>query len=139
MGAGRYPAAIIARWGSLLSDASSASLSTLHSFRAANGFSRVRKRRWKISSGVPRRVRRTEASLKVGGSQIASGSMLTPVAQGAGRPAVQFGKGFLLEVLKSSISRRTLLRRSNKQSSKRCSSSRSPYHLHGISSAMLCS
>jgi len=40
MGAGGYPAAIIARWGSLLSDASSASLSTLHSFRVANGFSR---------------------------------------------------------------------------------------------------
>jgi hypothetical protein len=104
MGAGRYPAAIIARWCSLLSDASSGSLSTLRSFRVANGFSRVRKRRWTISSGLRRRVRRTEASLKVGRSQIASGSMLTPVAQGAGRPVVQFGKGFLLEVLKPPIS-----------------------------------
>ena len=49
---------------------------------------------------------------------------------------VQFGKGFLLDVLKSSISCRTMLRRSNKQSSKRCSSARSPYHSHGISSAI---
>src|SRR5664279_2379730 len=99
MGAGRYSAAIIARWCSLLSDASSASLSTLHSFRAANGFSRVRKRRWTISSDLPRRERRTEAWLKVGGSQIASGSILTSVARRAGRPAVQFENGFLLEFL----------------------------------------
>jgi hypothetical protein len=50
----------------------------------------------------------------------------------------QFGKGSLMEVLKPSISWQTMLRRSNKQSSKRCSSSRSPYHSHGISSAMPC-
>lgn len=61
------------------------------------------------------------------------------VAQGAGRSAVQFGKGFLLDVLKSSISPRTVLRRASKQLSSRCSSERSPYHSQGISSAMHCS
>src|SRR5208337_2600960 len=84
-------------------------------------------------------VRLIERLLKLGGPHTASGSPLASVAQGVDRSMVQFGKGFLLEVLKPSISLRTSPRRSNKQSSKRCRSARSPYHSHGISSAMLCS
>src|SRR5271157_1635538 len=72
----------------------------------------------------------------MGGSHTAIGSALASLVQGVDRSIVQFGKGFLLESLKSSISWRTMLRRSNKRSSKHCSSSRSPYHSHGISSAM---
>src|SRR5271166_6462294 len=71
-------------------------------------------------------------------SHTASGSPRASDAQGVDRSMVQFGKGFLLEVLKPSISWRTTPRRSNRQSSKRCSSERSPYHSHGISSAILC-
>ena len=84
-------------------------------------------------------IRLIEGLLKLGGSHTASGSPLASVAKAVDRSMIQFGKGFLLEVLKSSISWRTIMRRSNKHFSKRCSSARSPYHSHGISSAMLSS
>src|SRR5271166_2181096 len=90
-----------------------------------------------ISHFFLHRVRLFEGLLEMGGSHTASGSSLAAVAKGVDRSMAQFGKGFLLEVVKSPISWRTMLRRSNKQSSKRRSSSRSPYHSHGISSAML--
>src|SRR6516162_5781509 len=63
---------------------------------------------------------------------------LASIEHGDGRAVVQLGKGLLLEVLKSSTSCRTTPRRSNRRS-KGCSSSRSPFHSHGISfsSAML--
>src|SRR5271157_3692234 len=80
-------------------------------------------------------IRLIEGLLKLGGSHTASGSSLASVAKGVDRSIVQFGKGFLLEFLKPSISWRTMLRRSNKRFSKRCSSARSPYHSQGISSA----
>src|ERR1035438_9713549 len=91
-----------------------------------------------ISHFFLHRLRLIEGLLEMGGSHTASGSPLASVAQGVDRSMVQFGKGFLLEVLKPSISCRTMLRRSNRQSSKRCRSERSPYHSHGISSAMPC-
>ena len=45
-----------------------------------------------------------EPNRPISQTQTASISQLASVAQRAGRPAVQFGKGFLLEVLKPSIS-----------------------------------
>src|SRR5438093_1275690 len=51
----------------------------------------------------------------------------------AATPSFQLGKGFLGDVLKSSIKRRTILRRSNSESTKRSRSWRSPYHSPGIS------
>src|SRR5271166_3912340 len=88
-----------------------------------------------ISHFFLHRVRLFEGLLEMRGSHTASGSPLATVAQVVDRSMVQFGKGFLLEVLKPSISWRTMLRRSNKHFSKRCSSARSPYHSQGISSA----
>src|SRR5271169_5620155 len=70
--------------------------------------------------------------------QTGTASLLASVEQESDLSTTQFGKGFLLEVLKSSISRQTIQRRSNNRSSKPCNSSRSPYHSHGISSPTLC-
>src|SRR5271157_4162131 len=49
-----------------------------------------------------------EGLLKLGGSHTTSDALLASVAQGVDLSIVQFGKGFLLEVLKSSISWRTM-------------------------------
>ncbi len=49
-------------------------------------------------------MRLIEGLLKLGGSHTAIGSTLASLAQGVDRSMVQFGKGFLLELPKSSIS-----------------------------------